>query len=65
VRLQVRALGIPHAHSIYQCVTMSLGVASFIPSQEQSDAGLIAAADEALYRAKATGRDRTCFLDRP
>lgn len=61
VRRQVRALGIPHAQTLYQCVTMSLGVASCIPSHEQSYEELIAAADEALYRAKATGRDRTCY----
>ncbi|MBW4487396.1 MAG: diguanylate cyclase [Trichocoleus desertorum ATA4-8-CV12] len=63
VRLQVRALGIPHAHAIYQCITLSLGVASFIPSNERSEAGLIAVADEALYRAKAIGRDRTICMN--
>jgi diguanylate cyclase (GGDEF)-like protein len=62
VRLHVRGLGISHAQSPYQCVTLSLGVASFIPNNEQSYEELIAVADEALYRAKSTRRDRTCYL---
>jgi len=65
VRLQVRALGIPHAQTLYQCITMSLGVATCIPSPEQSYEELIAAADAALYRAKATGRERTCYRNTP
>ncbi|GAC1450793.1 MAG: hypothetical protein NVS2B14_15270 [Chamaesiphon sp.] len=39
-------------------MTLSFGVSSIIPSSESSSAMLIAAADKALYQAKAEGRDR-------
>lgn len=60
IRVRVRALGISHAESVYGCVTLSLGVATVIPNTSLSIPILIGAADEALYRAKATGRDRSC-----
>jgi diguanylate cyclase (GGDEF)-like protein len=41
-------------------VTMSIGVASFPDSAHDSD-GVLAAADAALLRAKARGRDRVCL----
>ncbi len=59
IRSQVQALKITHAHSpLSQYVTLSLGVASFVPSQNSSPAMLIARADQVLYEAKAQGRDR-------
>ena len=59
IRSQVQALKITHAHSLLsQYVTLSLGVASFVPSQDSSPAMLIARADRVLYQAKAQGRDR-------
>jgi diguanylate cyclase (GGDEF)-like protein len=39
-------------------VTISIGVATVHPTAEESPNGLIAAADEALYRAKDMGRNR-------
>ncbi len=60
IRVRVRALGISHSESAYGCVTLSLGVATLIPQPSVSIPTLIGAADEALYRAKATGRDRCC-----
>jgi hypothetical protein len=41
-------------------VTMSIGVASFPDSARDHD-GVLAAADAALLRAKARGRDRVCL----
>lgn len=38
--------------------TLSIGVASFIPDRDQDQSALVAAADEATYRAKKLGRDR-------
>lgn len=58
VRLAVRALAIPHADSAHGIVTVSVGVATIVPSADQEVGTVIAAADAALYRAKAAGRDR-------
>jgi diguanylate cyclase (GGDEF)-like protein len=59
IRAKVRRLVISHAKSpVSQYVTLSLGVASTVPSLEATPAQLILAADEALYQAKAEGRDR-------
>lgn len=43
-------------------VTISLGVASF-PADGRKALDLVQKADQALYRAKMTGRNRTCVFD--
>lgn len=59
VQSNLRDLELAHSHSrVGHYVTLSLGVASTIPSPESTSGMLIAAADEALYEAKAAGRDR-------
>ncbi len=45
-------------------VTISMGV-SFFPTDGLTRKDLVVAADNALYRAKAQGRDRACFDTRP
>ncbi|MEG4630740.1 diguanylate cyclase [Microcoleus sp. AR_TQ3_B6] len=56
---QVRALQIVHAKSaVSEYVTLSLGVACCIPAPKSEPGALIALADESLYQAKASGRDR-------
>lgn len=58
IRQRVRALGIVHANSeISHYITLSIGIAGMVPSLEDSPKTLIAAADQALYQAKAGGRD--------
>jgi GGDEF domain-containing protein len=44
-------------------VTMSAGVAT-LPANAADEEGLIAAADEALYKSKRTGRNRTTASNR-
>ncbi len=41
-------------------VTLSIGVSSF-PEDTRKTADLVAFADEALYQAKRTGRNRVCL----
>ncbi len=55
----VRALNLPHAASAgIGRVSISAGVAEARPEAGANPSGLLNAADEALYRAKAAGRDR-------
>ncbi|MBV2208500.1 MAG: diguanylate cyclase [Thermomonas sp.] len=55
----VQALGIEHKGSpVAGVVTVSIGVASVTPSEHSSAETLLARADELLYRAKQTGRNR-------
>lgn len=55
----VRNEKIPHEHSqASDVVTMSFGVVSTIPGQDDSPTGLVERADECLYQAKETGRDK-------
>ncbi|MCP8688006.1 GGDEF domain-containing protein [Marinobacterium sedimentorum] len=59
MREAVLALGIMHAASkVSERVTISMGVACTIPSQEALAEGLLRRADEALYRAKHRGRNQ-------
>ncbi len=59
LRARVEALGIPHdGASAVQRVTLSIGVAVARPMLGRSASGLVKLADEALYEAKAAGRNR-------
>ncbi|HAG84767.1 MAG TPA: diguanylate cyclase response regulator [Cyanobacteria bacterium UBA12227] len=60
IREVVNNLEITHrASSVSKYVTLSLGVACMHPSLDTSPTMLIAAADEALYQAKAYGRNQS------
>ena len=57
LRQAVRQLALPHAGSPAGMVTISAGGAACVPQPGVTLAGLIAAADAALYQAKQAGRD--------
>lgn len=58
VRANVEALAIPHAPGLSEpYVTVSLGLASSIPGTEDTPASFVNLADQALYQAKAAGRN--------
>jgi diguanylate cyclase (GGDEF)-like protein len=60
IRGEVERLNLPHAaSSAADHVTISVGVASLVPRDGVSPDELIRRADEALYRAKKEGRNRT------
>ncbi len=58
IRASFQATGIPHEDSTDGVVTVSIGVASLVPSIRGDSDELLRAADHALYRAKALGRNR-------
>lgn len=59
MRLNVQQLAIPHPRSpLGPQVTVSLGVATALPTKAVAPAQLLAQADEMLYRAKQSGRNR-------
>jgi diguanylate cyclase (GGDEF)-like protein len=60
LRLRVQELQVPHSASrAGRVVTISCGVATLVPETAVEAAELIRLADEALYRAKQAGRNRT------
>jgi two-component system chemotaxis family response regulator WspR len=57
-RRHLEALGMEHPGSDHGIVTLSIGVASVVPSRASTLEQLILRADKALYEAKTNGRNR-------
>ena len=57
IRRLLEDLALPHRASVQQRVTISMGLATAIPQSQRFPSAMIAAADQALYRAKTSGRD--------
>jgi len=59
IRARVQGLHIAHSRSrAHGCVTISCGVSSMVPTEEESPETLIALADKGLYEAKGRERNR-------
>lgn len=64
IRRHVRGLALPHAGNLQQgIVTISVGVSAAANGQVSSFNSILKQADQALYRAKAAGRDRCELFD--
>jgi diguanylate cyclase (GGDEF)-like protein len=64
IREEVRRMVVSHAGRALGPITVSAGVASF-PDHAATTEALVAAADAALYQAKAQGRDRVVLASLP
>lgn len=59
LRTAVESMRLPHpASKVSEFVTISLGVATIVPGDDQAFERLLHSADQALYDAKASGRNR-------
>ena len=60
IRSAVQAMVLAHTASRPISITISIGVTSFTPSPGDSSATFFKSADQAMYEAKRTGRNRVC-----
>ncbi|PZO36328.1 MAG: diguanylate cyclase response regulator [Pseudanabaena frigida] len=64
IQTSLANLAIPHGNSdVSDLVTLSMGVASLIPTSELSPEDLISQADRAMYAAKHQGRNQAIAYD--
>lgn len=66
IRRAVESERIDHPHSkAADVVTLSLGVATISPDRNQTEQSLVMHADQALYQAKTTGRNKVVLYTDP
>jgi two-component system, chemotaxis family, response regulator WspR len=66
MRHEVEKLKLAYVNNVVgHDVTISVGVAAVIPEKQSSMVALVTAADEALYRAKAVGRNQVIVAQMP
>ncbi|MBU2478588.1 MAG: diguanylate cyclase, partial [Gammaproteobacteria bacterium] len=64
IRQRIKSLELPAADTeVSPYVSVSLGVASMVPQPDQTAMALLQAADQALYKAKKSGRDRVASAE--
>ncbi|WNF47532.1 diguanylate cyclase [Pseudomonas sp. SG20056] len=62
VRRAIEALGIPHElPKPGSCISVSIGIATLKPSEEEDSTRLVLKADEGLYLAKHSGRNQVAI----
>ncbi len=65
VHASIAELALQHpASNVAQQLTVSIGAACVVPNPNRSRFGFIQLADEALYEAKGTGRNRAVVMDK-
>ena len=64
IQQNLKAVHVEHkASTVSEFLTLSIGVSSWVPQQNTTAQILVQTADQALYQAKQTGRDRVVVFD--
>ncbi|WP_227791641.1 diguanylate cyclase [Burkholderia sp. BE17] len=63
IRTEIENRNLAHALNESGCVTVSIGIVTWRPDRGDDLAALLHAADSAVYRAKARGRNRTVVFN--
>jgi diguanylate cyclase (GGDEF)-like protein len=65
IQVMLKHQALPHSRGIEQRVTLSIGLATLTPTPLQGASLLVSLADQALYEAKLSGRNRYCVASPP